>query len=63
MREYNMTIERRTIMRVIVSSYGETEEEAKSNALDGDISYEEEVERIEQQNVTVLSVDSYDEIT
>ena len=63
MKEYNLTIERKIIMRVIVSAYGETEDEAKSNALSGDVSYEEEIERMEQQNVCVLSVDGFEELT
>ena len=63
MKEYNLTIERKIIMRVIVAAYGETEDEAKSNALSGDVSYEEEIERMEQQNVCVLSVDGFEELT
>jgi len=63
MKEYQMTIERRIVMTVHVSAYGETEEEAKRNALSGDVSYEEEHERKEQKNVSVISVDGCEYLT
>ena len=63
MKEYQMTIERRILMKVVVSAYGETEEEAKANALISDVSYEEEIERIEQKNERVLSVDGSEDVT
>ena len=63
MREYQITVERRIVMKVIVSAYGETEEEAKMNALAGDVSYEEEIERIEQKNSRVMSVDGSEDVS
>ena len=58
-----MTIERRIVMKVIVSAYGDTEGEAKANALIGDVSYEEEIDRIEQKNERVVSVDGSEDVT
>lgn len=69
MRKYQFTIERRVFVTsgVVVSAYGETQEQAAEAALAeasvGDVSFEDEVNRSEQRNVRIISVDGCEELT
>lgn len=58
MKLYQMTVKRQVTINVAVDVYAKDDDAAKKAALDNDVIYEEELERVEEENIDIVSIDS-----